>query len=346
MRRTLIDAAVLEKLLSAALAAPSIHNTQPWRCRLDPETATLEIHAATDRGLRHTDPMARALHISVGAAVFNLRVAVAHFGWEPVVRLLPRPDDPQVLASVRLGGTSGGGVRKYQDLYDVLWQRHSSRFPFSPQPLPPQVRAELTEAAHAEGARLTLPGHAERTRLLQLTAAAEQRNSHDPGKRAEHQAWVRDNGTDGIPRAALGPRDASGRLPTRDFTGLRAAGRDQLAVFESDPVIAVLATGHDTRADWLRAGQALEHVLLAATAHSVRASLLFQATEWTDLRPALAGSGETSRHVHTLIRLGYGPVGPATPRRSAGDVLTDGTAHTEFAAKQEVRELRAARNRG
>ncbi|WP_416072109.1 hypothetical protein [Streptomyces sp. ME18-1-4] len=55
------------------MTAPSIHNTQPWRFRLDADTLTLQVHAATDRGLRHTDPDDRALHLSVGCAVFDLK---------------------------------------------------------------------------------------------------------------------------------------------------------------------------------------------------------------------------------------------------------------------------------
>ncbi|MGW3210107.1 hypothetical protein [Streptomyces sp. NPDC001135] len=55
--------------------------------------------------MRHADPVGRALHLSVGAAVFNLRVAMAHFGWGAVVRLLPDPEDPSALTSLRLSGT-------------------------------------------------------------------------------------------------------------------------------------------------------------------------------------------------------------------------------------------------
>jgi nitroreductase len=64
MRTTALDGITLETLVPAAVAAPSIHNTQPWRFRLDPDTLTLEIRAATRRGLRHIDPTGRALHLS------------------------------------------------------------------------------------------------------------------------------------------------------------------------------------------------------------------------------------------------------------------------------------------
>ncbi len=317
---TTLDGATLEKLISAAVAAPSFHNSQPWRFRLEPDTATVLVRAAGERGLREADPLGRALHVSVGAAVFNLRVAVAHFGWEPVVRLLPVPAQPDLLASVRLAGRPGGGKHR-ADLYEALWRRHSSRSPFSAQRPPAPVLAELADAARAEGATLLLPDAGETQRVLRLTEEAEQRGVVDPARRAESRRWVRDGAPDGLAPTALGPRDASGRLPMRDFSALRPENQLPSAVFEREPLIAVLSTAHDRRADWLRAGQALEHVLLVATTHRVRTSLLHQALEWPDLRWALRGTDRGPGHVQMLIRLGYGPAGAASPRISASEVV-------------------------
>ncbi len=327
MRATALDAATLEKLITAAIAAPSIHNTQPWRYRLDPDTSTVEVRTAADRSLLHIDPTGRALHISVGAAVFNLRVAVAHFGWEPVVHLLPKPSEPDHLASVRLAGPRHGTHRPSRgpddDLYDAVWRRHSSRLPFSEQRVPPEVLERITTAAGAEGARLTRPGPAETSRILELTAEAERIDATDPARREESRAWVREGRSSGLPGSALGPQDATGRLPMRDYSAARPEDHRPPMVFERHPVIAVLSTRRDTPADWLRAGQALEHALLVATVHGVRASLLHQAAEWDDLRWALRDPRGAFQEVQMLIRFGFGPEGPATPRLSAHDVLEE-----------------------
>lgn len=159
-----------------------------------------------------------------------------------------------------------------------------------------------------------------------MATEAEHRNRADPDRSAESRRWIhldldRDDPSDvGIPQAALGPQDAREQLPMRDFTAQRHRERLPAQPFESLPVVALLTTEHDRRSDWLRAGQALEHILLVATAHGVRASLLHQPMEWPDLRREVSPAPDLTGHAHMLIRLGYGPQGPATPRRAPDQV--------------------------
>ncbi|MCU7821284.1 Acg family FMN-binding oxidoreductase [Kitasatospora sp. DSM 101779] len=324
MRTEALDAAALEKLISAAVAAPSVHNTQPWRFRLRPETSTLEVHTAPERGLPIADPEGRALHISVGAAVFNLRTAARHLGWAPRVRLLPDCTEPGLLAAVDLDEPSVVDLPGTTELFDAIWRRHSVRTPFDGGPVPPALLDLLVRAAQGEGAHLLLPDRVERDRLLRLTAEAERRNTTDPDRRAESRSWIRtrpDPGADGLPVTALGPQDAGGHLPMRDFSAIHPAEHLQPAPFEDDPCIAVLATNGDRPEDWLTAGLALQHVLLLATAHGLRASLLHQAMEWPGLRDEARDPRQGPYHVHLLIRLGRGPEGAPTPRRPLAEVV-------------------------
>ncbi|WP_306187775.1 MULTISPECIES: hypothetical protein [unclassified Streptomyces] len=315
-----VDAAALESLLYAAVAAPSIFNTQPWRFGLDADTRSVHVRADRARQLPLTDPHLRAQHLSVGAAVFNLRVAAVHLGWDPDVRLLPDPqDDPDLLATVRLTPPAADARPSYGRLYEAVARRHTSRMPFTGRPVPEHIVTEMVTAARAEGAQLEIPGIAGTRRLLRLTALAEARNTGDPDRIAEARAWVVAPDAHvpyGIPLTSLGARDAAGRMPMRDFTGpLRGLHLPALR-FERHTQVALLWTAHDRRADWLRAGQALERALLVATLHGVRTSMLHQAMEWPDLRAAMRGPRRRCSP-HVLIRFGYGPDGGRTPRASA-----------------------------
>ncbi|MBQ1090310.1 nitroreductase family protein [Streptomyces sp. B93] len=315
---TQIDATALETLLAAAVAAPSIHNTQPWRFGMDPGTRTVTVRLDRRRSLPLTDPDRRAQYLSVGTAVLNLRVAVAHLGWEPVVRLLPDHRDPDLLATVRLVTAAGDppDLPDHASLYPAIARRHTSRLPFTGRPVPEPVLAEMAAAARAEGARLYFPDFGGTRRLLRLTAAAEDRNRAFPDRAAEARTWVTTpdaHSRYGIPVTALGPQDAAGRMPMRDFTGPLRALRLPRLPFERHVQLALLWTARDRAEDWLRAGQGLERVLLTAAAHGVRTSMLHQAMEWPDLRAA-ARLPQRRCSPHLLVRFGYGPEGAPSPR--------------------------------
>ncbi|MFF3886271.1 Acg family FMN-binding oxidoreductase [Streptomyces sp. NPDC001914] len=322
MQTRKVDAATVRTLLAAAVAAPSIHNTQPWRFGLDPDTGVIKVRLDRARRLPRADPRLRAQHLSVGAAVFNLRVAAEHLGWDPVVVLCPVPQDPDLLATVELTTPAADARLPLRDLYDEVQRRHTSRMPFTGRPVPEPIAYEMISSARAEGAHLEVPDIIGTRRLLRLTQAAEARNAADPARADEERSWITAPGGDGsygIPVTALGARDASGRMPVRDFTaGLPVPGLPALR-FERHAQVGLLWTAYDWREDWLRAGQALERVLLTATRHGVRTSVLHQAMEWPDLRAATAGEKRRCRP-QALIRFGYGTDGGHTPRADAGPV--------------------------
>ncbi|MFF6996319.1 Acg family FMN-binding oxidoreductase [Streptomyces sp. NPDC008313] len=316
MRAPDIDAAALETLLAAATAAPSIHNTQPWRFRLDVATGILQVRAVPERALPRTDPNRCAQHLSVGAALYNLRVAARHQGRQPAVRLLPDPTDRDLLAEVALTGHGEEPDPWTRELYDAIGRRHSSRLPFTGRPVPEAIVSEMAEAVRSEGARLYVPGITGARRLLRATAIAELRNTREPARVAESRAWVARPGAApyGVPACALGARDTAGRMPMRDFTGALPFPRVPALRFERHVQVALLWTRCDRPEDWLRAGQALQHALLVATVHGVRTSMFHQAMEWADLREAVREPDHGRSHPQLLIRFGYGPEGGRTPR--------------------------------
>jgi len=312
---------VITSVLAAAVAAPSMHNTQPWRFQVLRPEQIIEVRADPARGLPQGDPHGRAVHIACGAALFNMRLAAAVAGREPVVKLLPDHGQPLLLATMHLAGPYRPRDAE-RELHEAITRRHTNRRPFSGHPVPPGVRAELAEAARLEGAILHFPGREEVLRLLELVQDCERDLSADPAYRAELAQWAggaRDR--EGIPDSALGPRSPDGPTPVRDFTPGRR-GQHDYEWFEETPQLAVLSVSYGGPADWLRAGQALQRVLLTATSRGISASPLTQPLETADAW-LVRDPRSAIEQPQMILRMGYGLPVPATPRRPVADVLED-----------------------
>jgi nitroreductase len=310
----------IDDLLRAAVAAPSQHNTQPWRFSIGPARDLIKLSADPDRMLPAADPSSRAAHIACGAALLNLRLAAAVAGLEAGVRLLPDPGQPLLMAEIRLSGPYSPEPGE-RELHAAIPRRQTNRKPFSNRVVPAGVRAELAEAAGLEAAVLHFLDHGEAARVLRLAADAEQDLLADPAYRAELARWTggqRD--ADGIPDRALGPRSAEGSTPVRDFTPERHQEEADYAWFEERPQLAVLSVRSGGPPGWLAAGQALQRVWLTATCRGIAVCPLTQPLEtadaWLVRDPRLA-----SEQPQMILRIGYGlPVPPGAPRRPVDDV--------------------------
>jgi nitroreductase len=319
MYKPLADAGIARRIVAAAGAAPSIHNTQPWRFRVAGDDL-LEVHGDPERMLWVADAHGRALHLSCGAALFNLRLAARITGAKPLVWPLPDPQaEPTLMASVQLapGRPATFGER---ELFGSIWQRHTSRAPFSGLRIPDAVWVAMEQAAGAEFALLRPLDAAGAARVLRIAADAEQELAEDFDHRVELAHWIGTDRDDGVPATALGSRPDRDPPPVRDLGRAAPATPLPAGSYEPRPQLAVLATARDDTADWLRAGQALQRVLLTATIAGLAASFLYQPVELHDMRRS-AGWWPWPECPQIILRLGYGPVGAGSPRRRVDDIL-------------------------
>ncbi len=311
----------IEELLQAAVAAPSLHNTQPWRMLIKTAGARIELFADAARILPVADPQSRAAYIACGAALFNLRVAAAASGLLPTIRLMPDPRQPLFVAEVELSDGYQAAPWEYE-LSAAVPLRHTDREPYSNVAVPPAVRTELADAARSEKAMLRFLDDNEAVRIRRLAADAERELLEDPAYRQELARWVgHDRHGDGIPGEAIGPRSAIGRDPGRDF---RTDQREPVryANFEAEPQLAVLSVRGEGALHWIAAGQALERVWLTATCRGISLCPLTQALETPDawlVRDTRWGYD----YPQMIMRVGYGaPPCATSPRRPIADVVT------------------------
>jgi nitroreductase len=315
----------LEFLLGYAILAPSQHNAQPWQFRIN--AMDVEVLADRRRALPVLDPANRELTIGCGAALFNLRVATEYFGHLYRVELLPDPADPDLLARFHLGLR---GETRSEDvlLFNAIAERRTSRQPLDAAPLPAPLVESWAEAVREEGAWLqVLAQPDEREAMAALVAEADRLLWADHAFRNELATWIRSHPgdhADGLAPSTLGIRDwmafAGPSLVRNLVRGEGQATADRgLALHASSLVI--LGTESDDPSAWLRAGQALQSLLLHARSEEVWASFLNQPVEVPQLREQVASLVGHEGAPQLVLRLVYGSTVAPTPRRSVRDVL-------------------------
>ncbi len=312
----------------AAVNAPSVHNTQPWRFHHGEHEVS--ISANNERQLMVADPHGREMMISCGAALFNMRVALRYLGLVPKVRVLPDPDLPNLVA--RVAWDQQVPPLDYEkELFQQITRRRTHRGGFDPTPLPDELLAILPEQAAKENAMLKLLAQ-DRQRAGALAAVVEAGDYAlrlDSGRAKEEARWAPGPSSrrqDGVPPTAYPahPERTEPDFRGRDFAhghgwGLPPGAEEP--VLRSAGVVGVLSTSVDQPSDWIHAGQALQRVLLVASSYNVAAALHSQPLEIPLLRDFIRIHLSGNAYPQMVLRLGATSEKAVSVRRPVDEVL-------------------------
>ncbi|BCY14065.1 nitroreductase [Actinoplanes sp. L3-i22] len=311
----------LAQAADAARFAPSIHNTQPWRWVVRADR--LELYAVTGRQLHAQDPDARMLLVSCGAALHHAQVALDAEGWGYTVERPGSLDGP--LAVITPGDRRPAEPEATRHL-QMLQVRRTDRRTVRDEAVPGPVLDALVKAASPGGAELHL---LDRDQVLDLAVAVEHAQSAedaDERARAELATWVggdRPDGT-GIPASALPAEVPLTTVAERDFQAEGSVtagdGHDRAATY------GVLYGRGDAPSDWLRSGESLSRLWLAATEHAVSLLPFSGPVEVPFTRAALTRLLGGTGVPYLAVRLGLQDpdrtAPPHTPRLPATQVIT------------------------
>lgn len=313
---------------AAAVWAPSVHNTQPWRFTAGGNEITLWADAG--RQLAVADPCGREMMMSCGAALFTAKLALRSLGYVPETRVLPDPGDPLLIARMRWRRQAAPTVQE-KKLFDQVTRRRTHRGGFEPAPPPPDLVEVLRQDAARYGAtlRVAITDQA-RAVLAAITEMAERIERLDDVYVRELAAWAPPPGSarlDGVPTSAYPahPELTSPHFPGRDFAQGRGWGLPnsaRIAAARFTGVVCLLTTPGDGPTAWVNAGQALQLILLTSAACGVAAALHSQPVEVSWLREAIRGQLGDGSYPQLVLRLGTVIQNAISIRRPAESVLT------------------------
>jgi hypothetical protein len=317
-------------VVGAAVWAPSIHNTQPWRFSTHMHGHEISLYADSSRQLKVADPSGREMMISCGAALFTARLALRSLGRIPETSVLPDPARPMLVARVswrRLAAPTEYELR----LFNQVLQRRTHRGGFDPLPLSPDLLATLQAAAERHGAALrVVTDEGTRAALADAVDTAERSLRLDAKHVQELASWTSPPGStrsDGVPDAAYPARAerTHPNFPGRDFAHGHGWGRAPFSgavAPRSAGVVCLLTTADDRPVDWVNAGQALQRVLLISSTCGVAAALHSQPLELSWLRGVIRTRLSDGTYPQLVLRLGTVIQTAASVRRPLDNVLS------------------------
>ncbi len=323
----------LISVVEAAVLAPSVHNTQPWRFAVHAgpaSTGSIDLYADRSRLLAVADPNGRELYISCGAAIEFARVAARSLALECRVQLLPETSDEDHLARLAFEGEELPTATDLA-LAQAIPKRYTERGRFEDRPIPDALVERLRECVVPYDAFFKVLGPGgEETAAAVLLAMADEIETSSADYEAEAAGWTREEPgrPDGVP-AYLERQKMSGRASSFKLRGFGAeTGRAVPPAEEAPPppehpLVALLGTPGDDYYYWLQAGRALGRLLLTAAAEGVAASPMTQVLEVEATRELLSHELDLVGHPQVLLRLGYASGRPSTPRRPLEEVLVD-----------------------
>jgi nitroreductase len=304
----------------AALRAPSVLNTQPWRWRFVGDSAELWL----DRGrqLPALDPDGRLLLLSCGIALDHAMAALRAGGYTGVVERLPDPGQPDLVARLHRGPRCAPDDRNYRAIYT----RHTDRRPFADTPPPTADLDAVRAAAARHGVLLRVLTATELPSFADIATVADVVDHADRSLAADLRRWTprTPEHDDGVPARTTTPQTER-PVPARRFNPAQPPRLPAGPGTDAGTAYTVLLTDRDEPRAWLAAGEALSDVWLTLTARGLAASPISEVVEMTSARRALRNLLGDDGHPAIGLRIGV-PVDPtdAPPspaRRTGTDVL-------------------------
>jgi hypothetical protein len=316
-------ATLMRELVRYATLAPSSHNTQCWKFRL--QERAIAIEPDLSRRCPAVDPDDHHLYVSLGCATENLVQAALANGLK---------------ADALAATTSMGGITLNLEsapavaspLFQAIVERQCTRGDYDAKPVSSDELRLLEQAGSGKGVRIML--FTERPameKVLEYVVAGNSAQMRDPAFMKELKTWIRFNkdqavlSGDGLFSGSSGnpnvPPWLGSPLMNLFFTE-KSETEKYTRHIRSSAGIAVFVSDTNDKAHWTETGRCYKRFALQATVLGIRNAFLNQPVEVTTIRRQFAAwLGVSNLRPDLVVRFGRGPKMPQSLRRPVQAVL-------------------------
>ncbi len=117
---------LIEKILQAAVMAPSGDNVQPWRFGVSKDFTTIDLYNLPDKDDSYYNYEQVACYIAHGAVIENILIAARHLGASVAYQLFPDQHNKDHVACFTLSPATA----QNDPYYDAIFNRYTNRFTY------------------------------------------------------------------------------------------------------------------------------------------------------------------------------------------------------------------------
>ena len=311
------------EIIRYASKAPSGHNTQPWKFRMDRDTITVipDLKVA----LPVVDGENRELFISLGCAAENLCIAASHFSYGTHIA-----EQGKNGISIHL---SKNPTAASNPLLRQIEKRQTNRSVYNGNKIPEKVLS-LLQSIHKEdsiGLYFTETGTPFANTIVEYIRKGNAIQMSDKAFREELLSWMRFNPKqieatcNGLSYRVFGNPPLPGLLAkpiVRLFLKPDIQNKSEKKKIDASSHFVVYTTRHNTVEEWIDLGRTLQRFLLQATECGIAYAFLNQPCEVASLAADLQNTLPVNQEYPTLIiRIGYAESVPYSPRKAVESLL-------------------------
>ncbi|MDF1546991.1 MAG: hypothetical protein P1P88_04170 [Bacteroidales bacterium] len=313
------------KMVKYATKAPSGHNTQPWKFKVESDNIT--IIPDFTRALPAVDSDNHALYISLGCALENLRIAAPVFGYDTKIEFKYIENELNIKVTF-LGSTEN----VHSDLFSFIEKRQVTRNEFQSEKLKPEVLAELFDDILEEGVHLKLFTSDKEIRTL-TPFIIEGSNLQFNNKAFVNElvSWCRFSEKevlikgDGLWSASMGLPNIGrfvGSFIMKNLVSAKSEAKRWNKIIKKTGGFVLFMVEKNDCNNWIKLGQVFQRFGLKATKLNIRHAHANMPCEEQAIREKMIKTFELNNLTPLLlIRFGYSNPLPYSYRRKLSDVI-------------------------
>jgi hypothetical protein len=307
----------LRFLLRYAVLAPSSHNTQPWKFRID--GTRIEIFMDEPRWLKVCDDKQRELHISVGCCLENMLIAADHFGFHDQIKYLP--DSSNAMHAATVDFMDGAATERDSTLFQMITVRHTNHGEYDDRPIPAEILDQLSGCYNETEIHVQLTSdNSIKQKVDELVVRADAFEFADPAFREELGYWIGQGvfGTSWL-------MSKIGKLAVTHINMGSSTAKKDSAVLMSSPVLGLISSKDTSRETQIKVGQVYQRLSLIAASYGIWCQPMSQIVQVEETQQEVAKL-QPDPHLFPQLpfRLGFAePERHRTPRRTLEEVVVE-----------------------